>query len=122
MYLNPSPPAVAGDRAILYSGAYEPTLTGDCVKFWYYMGGAGAGSLSIWRSMDGNLDGPLWTKSGDQGALWRYGYVTISANAEFMVGFTCYYTNTYTRPILIRLKIPFSSNLLLEIRVPNYFC
>ena len=85
MYLNPSPPAAAGDNAILYSGVYEPTLTGDCVKFWYYMSGTGTGSLSIWRSMDGNLDGPLWTKSGDQGALWRFGYITISANAQFMV-------------------------------------
>ena len=85
VYLNPAPPRTSGDRAILYSGIYEPTLTGDCVKFWYYMNGIAPGSLSVWRSMGGNLDGPLWTKSGDQGALWRYGYTTITANDDFRV-------------------------------------
>ena len=84
MYINPIP-QTPGDAAILYSGVYPATSTGDCVKFWYYMSGTGAGTLSLWRSMGGNLDGPLWSKSGDQGDFWRYGYATITATDEFMV-------------------------------------
>ncbi|XP_072014819.1 MAM and LDL-receptor class A domain-containing protein 2-like [Amphiura filiformis] len=87
MYLNPTLPQSAGDRAILYSGVYDATLTGDCVKFWYYMSGPGAGTLAIWRSMGAKLEGPLWSKSGDQGALWRYGYTTITANDDFRAAF-----------------------------------
>ncbi|XP_072014869.1 MAM and LDL-receptor class A domain-containing protein 1-like [Amphiura filiformis] len=85
MYLNPTTPHAAGVRAVLYSGSYEPTLTGNCVKFWYYMSGSGAGTLAIWRSMGGVSDGPLWSRSGDQGALWRYGYISITANDDFRV-------------------------------------
>ncbi|XP_072014801.1 MAM and LDL-receptor class A domain-containing protein 1-like [Amphiura filiformis] len=87
MYLKPAPPHAPGDKAVLYSGSYEPTLTGDCVKFWYYMSGFGAGTLAIWRSMGGKLEGPLWSKNGDQGALWRYGYISITANDDFRVAF-----------------------------------
>ncbi|XP_038052723.1 MAM and LDL-receptor class A domain-containing protein 1-like [Patiria miniata] len=76
MYLNPSL-GQNQDRAIMYSGYYQPSAIGECLKFWYHMHGAGVGTLRVYTYINGALGPVLYEKSGDQDDVWRYVTVTL---------------------------------------------
>ncbi|XP_022097819.1 MAM and LDL-receptor class A domain-containing protein 1-like [Acanthaster planci] len=76
MYLNPSLGQNL-DRAIMYSGYYQPSLIGECLKFWYHMHGSAVGTLRVYTYVNGVLGPVLFEKSGDQDDVWRYATVTL---------------------------------------------
>ena len=85
MYLNPSL-GQGLDRAIMYSGYFQPSPIGECLKFWYHMHGVNVGALRVYTIVDGVLGPMLYEKTGDQDDLWRYGTVTLMNDTmEFRV-------------------------------------
>ena len=78
-YIDPDPPRVFGDAAIIYNPDFVATPTGQCLGFWYHMHTPGVGSLSVnmYDPLTNTIGDALWTKSGDQGDMWRYVTVTL---------------------------------------------
>lgn len=64
-----------GSTAVVRTAVLPPTPPdGECLMFWYYMEGSGAGELTVYLE---SLDEQLWKRSGDQGRHWRHGRVTL---------------------------------------------
>ena len=82
IYIETSSPRKPNDRAVLVS----PTLDGQsvrCFTFWYHMYGQSIGRLLIHQVENGSsLPRTLWLKSGDQGNMWRHGYVTVTPHSK----------------------------------------
>ncbi|XP_022097778.1 MAM and LDL-receptor class A domain-containing protein 1-like isoform X1 [Acanthaster planci] len=83
MYVDPGQSHAASDDAIFFSPAFNATLAGDCVKFWYYLSGPNDVALNLGLVNSSHV----WSKTGDQGNFWRYGYATFSSSAQIQVGF-----------------------------------
>jgi hypothetical protein len=58
-------------------------LTNPEMSFWYHMYGSDMGSLSVEISTNGGAtwSESLWSRSGDQGDLWRRGVISLSPYA-----------------------------------------
>ena len=82
IYIETSAPRRPNDRAVLVG----PTLDGSstrCFSFWYHMYGQSIGRLIIHQVENGSsLPRTLWLKSGDQGNMWRHGYVTVTPHSK----------------------------------------
>jgi hypothetical protein len=66
----------ANDHARLKS----PLLTDiQCMTFYYHLFGHG-GTLNLYMALDDNLGIPLWTRTGTQGDVWRFGRLTTTKN------------------------------------------
>ena len=56
-----------------------------CVQFWYHMYGKEIGSLTVHQTTNTTKE-TIWSLSGDQGNLWRFGQVaTSSADYPYQV-------------------------------------
>jgi hypothetical protein len=63
----------------MYNSDFVATPIGQCLSFWYHMHTDGVGALSDnqYDLSTKTLGDVLWTKSGDQGDMWRYVSVTL---------------------------------------------
>ncbi|XP_061588557.1 MAM and LDL-receptor class A domain-containing protein 2 [Cololabis saira] len=81
----------AGSRGAMMTAVMGPTPSdGECLMFYYYIEGQGAGELNIYlQTADSHEDSTkLWTIQGDQGTRWRHGRVTLfSPEAAYQVIF-----------------------------------
>ena len=76
-----------GENTIMYSKPYPGSANGYCLKFWYFLYNDGVGSLAVTVRSNGGYSAPVWLKSGNQGAMWRYASVVVQADVEFEVTF-----------------------------------
>ena len=83
MYIETSLPRSRGDKARFISPLRQPT-TGSCMAFWYHMYGSSIGSLNFYVKAGGTLN-LLWTKSGDQGNMWRRALQTVRSTSNYQV-------------------------------------
>ena len=89
MYASAEFPRVNGDEARLKSQFYDPGPE-RCLVFWYHIYGEDVGSLLVYRQDEGDMFvSPSWSRTGNQGDLWRSGKVTIAPTYEkrFSVSF-----------------------------------
>ncbi|XP_047128245.1 MAM and LDL-receptor class A domain-containing protein 1 isoform X1 [Hydra vulgaris] len=76
-----------GDIARLFS-PIEPITTGKCLSFWYHMNGKTMGSLSIYLSINDQVQNrPIWSESGNKGDVWRISRITLSATDTYEIVF-----------------------------------
>ena len=70
------------DYGTLRSQALTSTgISGWCVSFWYHMYGDDINKLSAYYEIRGTRIETLWSRTGSQGPVWRYGQVsTLAAN------------------------------------------
>ena len=86
MHIEASYPRQPGDRAVMESPQYPPTLGGKCVEFYYHMYGADMGTLRIFLRKGGRFDrNPVWTMSGNQGNRWLRGSFTVQTPQSWKV-------------------------------------
>ena len=58
-----------------------------CLQFWYHMYGLDVNTLNVYVKQGGNLGTALWTRSGDQGNLWRHATVSVASQNLFQIVF-----------------------------------
>ena len=112
MYIETSFPRSQGDNAILVSPTYNNTLQICSFTFWYHMYGSTTGVLNIWLMRAGTNRTLLWTRSGNQGNLWRSASVQLGRfTGDFQVKFPCiFFTTSYG--FMFLYFSDFHSNLL----------
>ncbi|XP_070567019.1 MAM and LDL-receptor class A domain-containing protein 2-like [Ptychodera flava] len=74
-----------GETAWLMSEYFNPTVD-SCLTFWYHMYGDTIGALNIYI-YSGSTPILLWSKSGNQGDVWRQGQVSVYSSVEYQVVF-----------------------------------
>lgn len=82
VYTNTSAPNNPDKIAFLQSQCINlAALSVPELRFWYNMYGYGMGSLSVQVSTDrgGNWSSAIWTKSGEQGDVWKEAIVSLTA-------------------------------------------
>ena len=85
MFIETSSPRKPSDKARLESEEFQPTgSSGRCLKFWYHMYGSSIGTLNIWISSNGT-SGQIWSLSGDQKNMWRFGQAPVSSKGVYQV-------------------------------------
>ncbi|XP_066300039.1 MAM and LDL-receptor class A domain-containing protein 2-like [Branchiostoma lanceolatum] len=90
LYMETSSPRQPGERVRLLSPFYDANNGEQCLQFWVHMFGDHVGDLNVYQQEEGQtfVAGPIWTKSGDQGNLWRFGRATLAnARRRFRVVF-----------------------------------
>jgi hypothetical protein len=55
----------------------------QCMTFYYHLFGH-AGTLNIYGASGDNLGTTIWTRSGSQGDIWRFGRLTTKANVNIV--------------------------------------
>lgn len=84
MYIESSRPRLPGNKARLLTPKY-PATNGKCLTFYYHMYGNGIGTLNIRMFQQGQFVPPIWTRSGNQGNIWRIGQVNLVTASTFQV-------------------------------------
>ncbi len=67
-----------------------PAGDGDCFKFWFNMHGSTSDSLNVVVQFESHNWSTVWSRSGNLGNTWRYGYTSIKSSksdANFQVAF-----------------------------------
>ena len=78
VYVSAAYPRLAGDEARLKSALYDPGPD-RCLVFWYHIYGDDVGTLLVYKQdEDDQFVSASWTRTGDQGDLWRFGKMTVS--------------------------------------------
>lgn len=77
-------PQTQGDKARIYGATYRG---GEryCLEFFYHMYGSAIGTLNVYaerRTVQSNV---VWSKSGNQGDVWRYATVTVTSKDDFNI-------------------------------------
>lgn len=70
----------SGSTGSMVTKVNQPTPGhGECWMFWYHMDGTNVGSLNIYvqELPSARSQTLVWSMSGDQGAQWRHGRVSI---------------------------------------------
>jgi len=52
--------------------------SGWCISFWYHMYGDDVNKLSAYSEVRDIAGDTLWSRTGSQGPVWRYGQVNFS--------------------------------------------
>lgn len=65
-----------GDDALLSSPSYKGSQP-RCLYLWYHLNGAAQGSLQIQQKPELDRAKTIWTKSNDQGNIWRRARINI---------------------------------------------
>ncbi|XP_046559779.1 MAM and LDL-receptor class A domain-containing protein 1-like [Haliotis rubra] len=78
LYIEPSVPRLAGDKAWLVSESFAPSHTSSCISFWYSMYGATVGSLNVYIRVPGRTDKMIWHQSGNRSNGWFLGEAPIT--------------------------------------------
>eukprot|EP00794_Sanderia_malayensis_P017044 gene17044-18759_t len=99
MYIETSAPRRRGDKARFVSPTRQPT-TGSCFIFWYHMYGSTIGSLTLYSQVNGGRN-QLWSKSGNQGNLWRVAQQTIRSTSNYQLVFEGVAGSSYTGDIAV---------------------
>ncbi|NWX91173.1 AEGP protein, partial [Nothoprocta pentlandii] len=76
-----------GGVATLSSELYESSARGQCLTFWYQLGGEAPGSLGVFVEESGMQRRKMFTVSAMQGSSWHRGQVTVQADQEWRVIF-----------------------------------
>ncbi|XP_053986898.1 MAM and LDL-receptor class A domain-containing protein 1-like [Hylaeus volcanicus] len=98
-YIDSSFPRRPGDRARLLSTSF-PAPSADtpmCMHFWFYMFGAGIGTLKLFLRHFRSLDAPLreiWSLNGNAGNTWFVAQITVSSLDDFQLVFEASVGNT----------------------------
>ena len=72
------------DKARMFT-TYLPKTKASCFSFYYHMYGAAIGTLSLSMYIAGHSIVPLFNKRGDQGDLWHFQRVNVSASDSYQV-------------------------------------
>ncbi|XP_077865040.1 MAM and LDL-receptor class A domain-containing protein 2-like [Saccoglossus kowalevskii] len=73
--------AMVGHYATLSTTQFTPNVD-RCLTFWYHMYGEDVGSLEVHQNDIGNIFlSPIWSRSGNQGNIWRRGSVPLPAGS-----------------------------------------
>ena len=56
----------------------------QCMTFYYHVFGHG-GTMNIYQGNGGDIGAPLWTRSGSQGDVWRFGRMSIDRANNYVV-------------------------------------
>ena len=75
LYIDPTGRAI-GDDAQLASPSYKGSQP-RCLNLWYYLHGDQQGTLQIQQKPDIGRAKTLWTKTNDQGNIWRRASIDI---------------------------------------------
>jgi hypothetical protein len=75
----------------------------QCMTFYYHVFGHG-GTLNLYMALDSNLGIPLWTRTGSQGDVWRFGRMTTTKNNANIV----FEGNSKKKSTSIHLSLIFS--------------
>ena len=84
MFIESSPPRTPGDKAILQSASFQPTV-GNCFQFYYNMYGNGVGLLQVFVQQSGQNATKIWELSGNQGQQWTHGQINFQSNNAYQV-------------------------------------
>ncbi|XP_077978860.1 MAM and LDL-receptor class A domain-containing protein 1-like [Glandiceps talaboti] len=87
VFIEASPPRVAGDAARLETPVQSATGNYSCVEFWYHMYGLNIGTLNIYVKKNGQLGNAEWTGSTSLGDQWNLGEFTYSADLPYQIVF-----------------------------------
>ncbi|XP_025085528.1 MAM and LDL-receptor class A domain-containing protein 1-like [Pomacea canaliculata] len=105
LYTESSAPRHKNDTARLISKVFNnPAGNQNCLRFYYHMRGTGIGTLNIYALAQNQLPQmplPTWTRSADQGALWKQAEVTINLISNFQVVFEGVIGSSYLGDIAI---------------------
>lgn len=74
------------NKAVITSPIYQAS-PGQCLQFFYRIHGSfSPGSLSVFTATtSGSQGSALWTASGEQGAIWKKGQVTLTTSYNYQV-------------------------------------
>lgn len=61
---------------------YHPAQLAHCLRFWYYMYGVLTPSLIATTQTRGDVNQPVFLRSGSQGDLWHPAAVDLDLNSE----------------------------------------
>ena len=86
IYIETSSPRRPNDTARIMS-VKIPSSSQKCLQFWYHMYGLDVADLRVYIKKGSSLGSPLWTRSGDQGNLWRHATVSVTSQTQFQVVF-----------------------------------
>ncbi|CAH3118157.1 unnamed protein product [Pocillopora meandrina] len=88
VYIEGSFPRKPSDTARIHS-PYVNTNPSQpkCLSFWYHMYGPHIGQLNIYRYAGGQLNSPVWSKSGSHGNKWLNGQVELTNNNPYKIVF-----------------------------------
>ncbi|EDV21956.1 uncharacterized protein TRIADDRAFT_59472 [Trichoplax adhaerens] len=78
----------ANDRARLISASIPPNspTASMCFQFWYHMYGEEIGTLNLYIKVGNNYGpGPLWTRSGNLGNVWRHAVLEFTRPQPFQL-------------------------------------
>ncbi|KAK3752705.1 hypothetical protein QZH41_006610 [Actinostola sp. cb2023] len=82
VYMETSWQSGNGQTATLISPPLRDS-SARCMSFFYSMNGLAMGSLNVYiQNPKTGIKSMLFTKSGDQGVIWKYGAVTIASICE----------------------------------------
>lgn len=59
-----------------------PSGKGSCLQLWYHMYGRGVGKLRVYQQTVYGKETLIFSQSGDQGRLWRFGQATLLPQDE----------------------------------------
>ncbi|KAK6177526.1 hypothetical protein SNE40_015611 [Patella caerulea] len=78
MYMEASIPQKPNHKARLESPEiFSSTSTPQCLSFWYHMYGKDIAQLNVYMKTAGALGDALWTRSGEEGDIWKRGVLTV---------------------------------------------
>lgn len=94
--MESSAPMQPNDTAHLISPSYTPQSGGPlCLQFYYHMYGIHVGSLNVYMTPGGassNKGNAIWTRSFNQGNVWRRGQVTLNPSGSYQVRQMVFYS------------------------------
>ena len=91
VYIETSYPRKNGDKAWLVSSVLPPAPKGKCLNFYYHMYGADINLLRVYvKPTLHPLGKVLWTRTGNQGNVWRHGLADIKSTSSFKVRYTTF--------------------------------
>ena len=70
---------------LLMSPSYGHSGKAACVQLWYHMYGKGIGTLNIYQQTEDLMETRIFTRTGDQGRLWRFAQATLSRVQPYRV-------------------------------------
>jgi len=87
LYIEASYPRKDGDNARLMSPVIPSDKTtgkSHCFTFWFHMYGPHINALNVYKLAGGSYT-KLWTRSGNNGDVWRYGQLDLTSSYTYQV-------------------------------------
>jgi hypothetical protein len=101
IFIETSYPAKPDDKARLESILVSEVPPNKCLSFYYHMFGKDVNTLNAIIKRSFNDEDIVWTKSGDQGNIWKHGLVNIESDRFYSIIFEAIRGNNFLGDIAL---------------------